>query len=290
MTDASPRLLPAVRATPASSVDRFDADMRVAEAYAKSGFFNDARTAYQCLTKIRAGRELGVPEIASVTGIYFVKGKLSYSANLMAAVVQATGTWRFRVKEHSKEVCTLLFQEKQDDGSWEDVGLSSFSMQDARDAGLAGSDTYKKFPRNMLYARAMSNGCRWFCPAAFGGAAPYTPDELDPRARMGEDGEYVLATAAPLATPKSEPADSTQPSCQGSVTDAEVVEVTPPPDATDTTGGADALAQARELLRQTRTTPAAVKKRFGKEPEAMTADELGRLLAALRQKAEAMPA
>ena len=31
-----------------------------------------------------------------------------------------------------------------------------------------------KYPRNMLFARAMSNGVRWFAPEATGGLPVYT--------------------------------------------------------------------------------------------------------------------
>src|SRR3972149_5956164 len=50
---------------------------------AKSGFFADSREAAQCVTKILAGRELGIGPVASMTGIYIVKGRVTLSANLM---------------------------------------------------------------------------------------------------------------------------------------------------------------------------------------------------------------
>ncbi|RDT44717.1 hypothetical protein DXF87_27490, partial [Enterobacter roggenkampii] len=34
-----------------------------------------------------------------------------------------------------------------------------------------------KFPKNMLFARAMSNGVKWFTPDVFSGPV-YTPEEL----------------------------------------------------------------------------------------------------------------
>jgi hypothetical protein len=51
-------------------------------------------------------------------------------------------------------------------------------MDDAGLAGLAGKDNWKKYPKNMLFARAISNGQKWFVPDAFNGATVYTPDEL----------------------------------------------------------------------------------------------------------------
>jgi hypothetical protein len=72
------------------------------------------------------------------------------------------------------------------------IGVSSFTMEDAKRAGLSGGDNWKKYPRNMLFARAMSNGAKWYCPDVFGGPV-YTPDELEPRAKFDpESDEMVL--------------------------------------------------------------------------------------------------
>jgi hypothetical protein len=141
-----------------------------------------------------AGQELGFGPIASMTGIYIVKGRVTLSANLMAAAIKRHPHYTFRVKEHTAQVCTIDFIE---DG--EVIGTSTFSMQDAQDAGLAGSETYKKFPKNMLYARALSNGAKWYCPDVFGGGPIYTPDELTDRVHYDADGQIaaVEEDAAP---------------------------------------------------------------------------------------------
>lgn len=165
---------------------------------AGSGFFADARQPGQAVAKVLAGRELGFGPVASMSGVYIVKGRPTFSANLMAAAVQNSGRFRFRVRKHTNECCEIEFQERceQPDGrwAWEPVGVSTFDHKDAQAGGLPSqNDNYRKFPRNMLYARAMSNGCKWYCPSVFAGHTPYTPDELDDNARMTEDGEFVVA-------------------------------------------------------------------------------------------------
>lgn len=50
-----------------------------------------------------------------------------------------------------------------------------WDMARARAAGLAAKDMYKKFPRQMLRARVISDGVRTIFPAATGGM--YTPEE-----------------------------------------------------------------------------------------------------------------
>ena len=162
---------------------------------AASGFFADSKGGAQAAVKVMAGQELGFGPIASMTGIYIVKGRVTLSANLMAAAIKRHPHYTFRVKEHTAEVCSIDFIE---DG--EVIGTSTFTMQDAKDAGLAGSETYKKFPKNMLYARALSNGAKWYCPDVFGGGPMYTPDELTDAVTYDADGTitHVEEDAAPV--------------------------------------------------------------------------------------------
>ena len=194
--------LPARRAVQQGVVVPSD-PITLGNVLAASGFFADSKEGAQAAVKVMAGQELGFGPIASMTGIYIVKGRVTLSANLMAAAIKRHPAYTFRVKEHTAEVCTIDFLE---DG--EVIGTSSFSMDDAKAAGLASSETYKKFPKNMLYARALSNGAKWYCPDVFGGAI-YTPDELgeeiDP-----ESGE-ILNPTAPTPNPvaaEPEPVDA----------------------------------------------------------------------------------
>ena len=193
--------LPARRAVQQGVVVPSD-PITLGNVLAASGFFQDSREGAQAAVKVMAGQELGFGPIASMTGIYIVKGRVTLSANLMAAAIKRHPAYTFRVKEHNAEVCTIDFLE---DG--EVIGTSSFSMDDAKAAGLAGSETYKKFPKNMLYARALSNGAKWYCPDVFGGAI-YTPDELGEEVD-GETGEILNPTApTPNPQPEAEPVDA----------------------------------------------------------------------------------
>ena len=39
-------------------------------------------------------------------------------------------------------------------------------------------DNWRKYPKNMLFARAISNGVKWHCPDVMNGQPVYTPDEM----------------------------------------------------------------------------------------------------------------
>lgn len=172
---------------------------QLGDMLARSGYFTDARDAAQCVVKVLAGRELGFGPVASMTGVYIVKGRVSLSANLMAAAVRRSGRYTFKVNILTPENCEIEFFEIIA-GKRESLGVSAFSLKDAQKAGTQNLD---KFARNMLYARAMSNGVKWFCPDVTGGPV-YTPEELGEP--VNEDGEIVATAPVKAASQAPKPA------------------------------------------------------------------------------------
>lgn len=158
--------------------------MKLGEILTQSGYFQDARQAAQAIVKVLAGQEIGLGPIASMTGIYIIKGRVTLSANAMAAVIKNSGKYDYRITGHDDTHCKIEFYQDS-----EKVGLSEFSMEDAKRAGLI-KDNWQKFPRNMLFARALSNGAKWFCADVFAGGSIYTPDELGADV-SGETGEII---------------------------------------------------------------------------------------------------
>jgi hypothetical protein len=168
--------------------------MTLGEMMAKSGFFSDTREQAQAVVKILAGQEMGFGPVASMMGINIIKGKVSISGNLMAAAIKRSGRYNFRVLKIEPTVCEIAFFE-----NGEQVGVSTFTSEDAKKAQLTSGDggMYGKYPRNMLFNRAISNGAKWWCADIFAGHAVYTPDELG--ARVDDDGDMVAVDApAPL--------------------------------------------------------------------------------------------
>jgi hypothetical protein len=168
-----PRALATRQAAPvAMRTDNLDT-LTVAKMLAESGFFGEVRDAGKALAKILAGQELGMGPIASLMGVYYQQGKVSYSANIMAAAVKKNGQYTYRVRHHDDERCSLEFFTRSS-GGWESIGTSDFTMEDAERAGLttgANKHNWKNYPRNMLFARAMSNGVKWHTPSGWTPAA-----------------------------------------------------------------------------------------------------------------------
>ena len=167
----------------------FDDVQNVAKLMVQSNYFTDAKDFSQAVVKILAGREIGVGPFASMNGIHIIKGKPAFSANMMADRLKSSGRYNYRVVEMTDTNCVIDYYEHFN-GKWEKSGTSSFSLADARKAGTQNLD---KFPRNMLFARAMSNGIKWFCPDVMSSSTVYTPEELG--AIINEEGEPINPTA-----------------------------------------------------------------------------------------------
>lgn len=171
---------------------------RLGRMCAESGFFQDARQLAQACVKIAAGAEYGLPPVVSMTGINVIKGRVTLSANVMAAIMKRAG-YKLKTRFDGEQNCVITVI----DPGGEELGESSFSMDDARKAGLGG-DNWKKFPRNMLFARAVSNAARWFAPEVLTGAI--TPEELGeveepPVVEVSEVQQFRSELAALAHTP-----------------------------------------------------------------------------------------
>jgi len=159
--------------------------MTIAKSFAESGMFPDCKSMAQAAVKIQAGREFGIQPFAAMSGIHIIQGKPTIGAGLMAARVKGFGKYDYKVIDHNDKVCSIeYFQGK------ESIGVSTFTIEDARKAGTKNLD---KFPKNMLFARAMSNGVKWFTPDIYE-MPVYVPEEM---ATITEDVQAVEVPAAP---------------------------------------------------------------------------------------------
>jgi hypothetical protein len=144
--------------------------MNIGKAFAESGMFPDIKSAAQAVVKIQAGAEMGIPPFAAMSGIHIIQGKPTIGAGLMAANVKASNKYDYKVVEQSEKVCSIDFYKGK-----ELLGNSTFTIEEAKKAGTKNLD---KFPKNMLFARAISNGVKFYCPDVFSGPV-YTPEEFD---------------------------------------------------------------------------------------------------------------
>ena len=168
-------------------------------AAARGGFIPSHFTnSAQVAAVILAGRELGVGPMAALRSFYLVNGKLGMDASFVSGRMLAHG---------------IALEWLRDDDECASVRLSragmppytsTFSRADAERAGLWGSATWRKYPRAMLRARAITAGARAYAADCFAGSV-YTPDELrggddrdeQPAQRVQQPAERVEAAASP---------------------------------------------------------------------------------------------
>lgn len=148
--------------------------LQLGDVLTRSGYFKDVRDAAQAVVKILYGRELGIGPMGSMMGVHIIEGKPSPSATLMATLIKKSRRYNYRVTVWTDKECRIAFTERG-----EPCGESVFTWAEAQAAGVAGKDVWRKYPRAMLFARAMSQGARTYCADVFGGAPVYAAEELD---------------------------------------------------------------------------------------------------------------
>ncbi len=166
---------------------------RMGRALAASNFFKDAQKADEAFAKLVFGRDLGLSATQAMTDVHIIEGRPELSANLQAAKIKASGRYDYRILAHTTERCEVEFgpypaPPKNKQGEWEpwpqSYGISEFTLQDAIAAGLVHKTRngqkgmWEKYPRNMLFARAISNGVWWFCPDVMNGIRVYAEGEV----------------------------------------------------------------------------------------------------------------
>lgn len=196
---------------------------------AASGYFSDATDAAQAVVKVLAGAELGFGPIASMTGVYIVKGRVTLSANLMAAAIQRHPRYDFKPKTKTNDRTHAEIEFFRDGKT---LGVVEFTIQDAQTAKLTGGENWQKYPANMLYWRALSNGAKMLCAEVFAGAPIYTPDELGAPGQLDpESGEFIEAVGT-LTTRTATPPQYDEPLTREDVS-AMARASTPPVDGQD---------------------------------------------------------
>ncbi len=122
---------------------------------------------------IVAGRELGMTAMQSLRGIHIIEGKTVLSSDTMLALALRDERCEyFKIVASCAEVA--CFETKRR-GAPEPTRMS-FSIDEAKVAGLLGKDNWRKYPAAMLRARCIAALARAVYPDIFMGV--YEPDEL----------------------------------------------------------------------------------------------------------------
>jgi hypothetical protein len=141
----------------------------MATAACKSGLFQ-MPSPEAALTLMLLCQAEGLHPIQAMRQYHIIKGRPAMRADAMQAAFQNAGG-KIQWIERSDTKCSAEFSHPAGG-----VCTVTWSIETAKQAGLTGNPTWQKFPRAMLSARVVSEGCRAVYPAVVCGL--YTPEEV----------------------------------------------------------------------------------------------------------------
>lgn len=188
---------------------------QMAEVAVKSGMFGpDLKTTESAMALMLLCHAEGIHPYHALRRYHIIKGRPSMKADAMLAEFQARGG-KVEWIDHTDTVCTGNFSAPGIKG----VVTMSWTIEDAKRAQVYNNpgDMWKKYPRQMLRARVISEAVRMCMPEVVVGI--YTPEEVadfeparpeyTPPAKVAAaTAEVDRKIAALKAVPKEEQAES----------------------------------------------------------------------------------
>jgi hypothetical protein len=178
-----------------------------------SGYF-DIDNVEQAIVRIVQGQELGIGAVSALRGVKVIHGNPQLTAGLIGALVKRSERYDYHVEVHTDSECVIHFLATRPPSYTPDLlGTSTFTLKDAQKAGLVDrkGSLWRKFPKSLCFARALTNGARTYCPDVFGGAI-YYEGEIE-----GDTGSE--SPNAPISSAKQTGANSGRSDGQAQVAD-----------------------------------------------------------------------
>lgn len=193
------------RSTPIDSMTWEDM-LRMGNELVRSGILPDhLRTGAAVAAVMLTGRELGMPPMRAARSLMLIKGKVVEDASSQLARFKADGG-RATFTMLDDKGATLHLRHPNGDEHTE-----TFTLADAKAAGLLSNPTWQKFPRAMLRSRAITAGLKsvgWE-----GAVGAYDPDEarhFDDHDEREAPRVTIEATRAPVQVEAPKPGRSSK--------------------------------------------------------------------------------
>jgi len=106
---------------------------------------------------IQWGMEIGLQPLQSLQNVAVINGSPALWGDALIAIIKGSGQCEYIRSEFDEESMTAIVSTKR---KGEPEESRSFSMADAKAAGLASRQTYQQHPKRMLNARARSHVLR----------------------------------------------------------------------------------------------------------------------------------
>src|SRR5574343_797238 len=178
--------------------------MKVADMLHKSGMYKHLQNVGQYFAVIQYGAEMGVPPMTALQNIHLIEGKPGCSVNLLSSLMRQHGCEIETIQSDSK-ICKIRCTNPK--GKSEVI---SYTIEEAKAAGLADKSNWKKYPADMLYSRCVSRAQRRMCPEATYGM--YTEEEVESfeSPRIGADKAKNITPTAQDTQPEPVPEPETE--------------------------------------------------------------------------------
>lgn len=150
------------------------------------------------------GHEVGIGPMMALKQIHVVEGRPAMAAELMRALVQRAG---HDIWFHEKSNTKVTIRAHRSTWPEDRVASVTWTIDDAKKAGLDGRQNWRKYPRAMLGARATAELCRDEFADVLGGIS-YTVEELTDGEFLGDGFDEVLL--GQQGEPVEEPAGTTR--------------------------------------------------------------------------------
>ena len=140
---------------------------------------------------VEKAKSIGVDPMDALNGgMYFVQGKVEMTSAMMNHLIRVCGHSITKDKKSDDTIC-ILHGKRADNG---DTWVESFSIDDAKKAGIFRNQ-WLKYPKDMLFARALSRLARQLFPDVIKGC--YVQGEIDESPILSGEKEDESAFITP---------------------------------------------------------------------------------------------
>jgi len=182
-----------------------DVVLRKAEILLKSGMLpKELNTKEKVAVLIMKAKELNMPALEAISHLYVVNQKVAIDSSGMLALILRSGLAK-KIQFGGDGTSAWCEMERKD-------GVISFkytfTIEDARRAGLLNKESWQKYTKELLVARAISGCARKVFPDVVGGLytveelggeeVPELPIELIPEVEGTEETIEVTGSAKPV--------------------------------------------------------------------------------------------
>lgn len=141
---------------------------------------------------VQKAKSIGVDPLDALNGgFYFVQGKVELTSTMMNDLIRRKGHSITKDKKSDDKIC-ILHGKRADTG---DTWSESFSIEDAKTAGIYRNQ-WLKYPKDMLFARALSRLARQLFPDVIKGC--YVDGEIQQATEKASHSPEPIVEEPPI--------------------------------------------------------------------------------------------